>query len=167
MKKIELKNCPNCNERIGVQDIECPYCKYIDDPKYKKYNEKLKKNNLKNKTKKKKNNVYKQLLLIPILMYLGYLAFDLSMLKIIIPLILLNILCFFTKKTLVFGVMILEIIVLLFKFISSVHDMYLTNSFKDIKVEIVIFILGILFVVMPKFMYILKSNKKRRKVRKK
>lgn len=62
MKSIELKNCPNCKERIGKHDIECPYCKYIDDPKYKKHNEKLlnkkktikKKSTNKNKTTKKK-----------------------------------------------------------------------------------------------------------------
>ena len=44
-EEIELKNCPNCKERIGKHDIECPFCKYIDDPKYKKHNEKLKKSN--------------------------------------------------------------------------------------------------------------------------
>ena len=49
--RIILKNCPNCKERIGIHDIECPYCKYIDDPKYKKQNEKILNNN---KTKKKK-----------------------------------------------------------------------------------------------------------------
>ena len=39
----ELKNCPNCNERISVHDVQCPYCKYIDDKRYKKENDKLKK----------------------------------------------------------------------------------------------------------------------------
>lgn len=40
---MELKNCPNCKERISVKDIQCPYCKYIDDKRYKKENDKLKK----------------------------------------------------------------------------------------------------------------------------
>ena len=54
MNEIELKNCPNCNSRIGIHDIECPYCKYIDDIKYQKHNKKLAKK--KGKKKKKQKN---------------------------------------------------------------------------------------------------------------
>lgn len=39
---MKLKNCPNCQQRISINDIECPYCKYIDDKKYQKENNKLK-----------------------------------------------------------------------------------------------------------------------------
>lgn len=28
---MELKDCPNCKKRISVSDIQCPYCKYIDN----------------------------------------------------------------------------------------------------------------------------------------
>lgn len=33
---MDLKNCPNCQQRISINDIECPYCKYIDDKKISK-----------------------------------------------------------------------------------------------------------------------------------
>ena len=51
---MELKNCPNCNERISIHDIQCPYCKYIDDKRYKKENDKLKKNKKNVKLNEKK-----------------------------------------------------------------------------------------------------------------
>ena len=57
MKKklpIELKDCPNCKNRISIKDVQCPYCKYIDDPKYKKENDKMLKVNKKKKKKKYK-----------------------------------------------------------------------------------------------------------------
>lgn len=54
MEEVKLKNCPNCGERINKNDIQCPYCKYIDDKRYKKENDKLLNNN-KNKKVKKKN----------------------------------------------------------------------------------------------------------------
>ena len=61
---MELKNCPNCNERISIHDIQCPYCKYIDDKRYKKENDKLKKNKktvkLNEKKLKKKLNPSKK-----------------------------------------------------------------------------------------------------------
>ncbi|MCI7241849.1 MAG: hypothetical protein MR550_04820 [Bacilli bacterium] len=50
----ELKNCPNCNERISVHDVQCPYCKYIDDKRYKKENDKLKKKKKDTKLNEKK-----------------------------------------------------------------------------------------------------------------
>lgn len=162
MRDIELKNCPNCHERIGKQDIECPYCKYIDDPKYKKYNANLKKKN----SKKNKNNIYKLLLLIPIVTYLIYLLFDFSLARVIIVLILLNIMCFFAKKTLVFGVMIIETIVLLIKFISRIFNMFLNGAFKGFVIEIIILVIGIIFIIMPKLIYFFKSKKKK-KIRKK
>jgi len=165
MKNIELKNCPNCHERIGKQDIECPYCKYIDDPKYKKYNEKLMKS--KKNIKNKKNNIYKLLLFIPILTYLVYLLFDLDSAKVIIPLILLDVMCFFTKKKLLFVVMLIEVIALSVKFISSISNMFLNDSFKGLGIEIIIFILGVIFIIIPKLIFLIKSKKKRRKTRKK
>ena len=165
MKNIELKNCPNCNERIGIHDVECPYCKYIDDPRYKKYNKKIKNNKKKNKDNK--NDIYKIILLIPIVTYLIYLLIDVNKYMIIVPLILLNIMCLFVKKSLLFFDIILEIIVLLFNFINNIYHISFANSFDELKIEIVIFILGILFVIVPKFMYLVKSKKKRRKPRKK
>lgn len=51
---MELKNCPNCKERISINDTKCPYCNYIDDKRYKKENDKLKKRNIENKLNKKK-----------------------------------------------------------------------------------------------------------------
>lgn len=51
---MELKNCPNCKERISINDTKCPYCNYIDDKRYKKENDKLKKQNIINKQNKKK-----------------------------------------------------------------------------------------------------------------
>ena len=98
MSKSELKNCPNCNERIGIHDVECPYCKYIDDPKYKKHNNKLIKNKIKSK-RKKKNDIYKVILIIPIIAYLILLLFKIDYSIILFILMLLNILCMFIKKT--------------------------------------------------------------------
>lgn len=56
---MELKNCPFCGERISIHDIQCPYCKYIDDKKYKKENDKLKtkKKNIKLSEKKLKKKL--------------------------------------------------------------------------------------------------------------
>ena len=34
---MELKDCPNCKKRISINDIECPYCKHIDDKRIIKY----------------------------------------------------------------------------------------------------------------------------------
>lgn len=164
MKNIELKNCPNCHERIGIQDIECPYCKYIDDPKYKKYNEKLAKN--KRNKKSNKNDVYKLLLFIPIISYLIYILINLNLAVIIIPLILLNIMCFFAKKVKIFAVMIIEIIVLSFNFINNIYQMFSSDSFEKINIEILIFILGIILVIIPKLIYFFKTKKKKRKKRK-
>lgn len=161
MKNIELKNCPNCHERIGMQDIECPYCKYIDDPKYKKYNQKLLKSKKNNNSKKK--DIYKLLLFIPVMAYLIYLLIKIDLFMIIIPLILLNIMCFFTKKSSIFWVIIVEIIALSFNFIYNISKISLTDSFK----EIIIFILGIILIIIPKFIYIFKTKKKKRKTRKK
>ena len=87
MKEIELKNCPNCKKRIGIHDIECPFCKYIDDPKYKKHNSKLNK-----KTNTKKNNkddIYKIILIMPILMYLASFMLDINK-YLVLSLLLLN-----------------------------------------------------------------------------
>lgn len=50
---MNLKNCPNCKQRISENDIQCPYCKYIDDKRYKKENDKLKKKQLEEKRSKK------------------------------------------------------------------------------------------------------------------
>lgn len=156
MKDIELKNCPNCNNRIGIHDVECPYCKYIDDPKYKKHNKKVIENSIKSKSKKK-TDIYKVMLLIPIVTYLVYLIFKVDRLVIILPLILLNIMCLFTKKDLVLGVTIIEIIVFIFNLVDNI---------KNIKIEIIIFIFGIIFVIMPKVMYITNTKKKKRKSKK-
>ena len=164
MKNIELKNCPNCNERIGIHDVECPYCKYIDDPRYKKYNKKLQNNKKKNKTNK--NDIYKMILLIPIVTYLIYLLIDVDKYMIIIPLILLNVMCLFVKKSMLFFDIILEIIVLLFNFINNIYHISLNKSFNELKLEIILLILGIIFIIVPKFMYLVKSKKKRRKPRK-
>lgn len=159
MKNIELKNCPNCHERIGIHDIECPYCKYIDDSKYKKYNQKL----LKNNNKSKKNNINKLILFIPVITYIIYLLIKFNLSMIIIPLILLNIMCFFTKKSSVFWVIIVEIITLLFNFVYNILKISLTDSFN----EIIIFILGIGLIIIPKFIYIFKTKKNKQKTRKK
>ena len=156
---IELKTCPNCKKRIGIQDTECPFCKYIDDPKYKKYNEKLKK---KKQTKKtKKNDIYKPILLIPTLAYLTYLIFDTSALFLIISLIILNILCLFTKKTFLLYISLIEMLVLIFNLITSIYEMLLANNFKELSIQITIFILGITFIIIPKFIYLAKTKKKK------
>lgn len=165
MKKIEieLKNCPNCNERIGKQDVECPYCKYIDDPKYKKYNEKLKRSKInKKKVKNNKNNVYKILLLIPLMSYLGYLIINNFLSLVIISLILLNILCFVMKKIFALYVIIIEIIALLFNFCLNVYDMSLVNSFKGLTMELVTLLFGFVLVIVPKYIYLIKSKKVRK-----
>jgi len=156
MENIELKNCPNCKKRIGSHDVECPYCKYIDDPKYKKYNDKLK-NNKKRKTKKN-DNKYKIILFIPIISYLIYFVLNVNSFMIILPLILLNIMCFFTKKDWSIGVIFIEIIALILNFIN--------NIMNNLKLEIIILLLGIIFIIIPKIIYIIKSNKKKTKKKK-
>lgn len=50
---MELKSCPNCKKRISINDVQCPYCKYIDDKRYKKENDKLKRKQLEEKRSKK------------------------------------------------------------------------------------------------------------------
>lgn len=156
MKNIELKDCPNCHERIGIHDVECPYCKYIDDPKYKKHNEKLKKNK-----KRKKNDIYKMILSIPILTYLIYLLLDIKLSYILIPLILLNFMCIFTKKTWILITMVIEVIILLFNFINRIYNIIQNNS-GNLTIEIILFSLGTIFIFIPKIIYITKSKKKRR-----
>jgi len=160
MKNIELKNCPNCNKRIGTHDIECPYCKYIDDPKYKKHNEKMKKQKKKTK-KKKQKNIYKILLLIPIISYLTYLLFNINSLIIIVSLIILNVLCLFTKKIISLYIMIIEIIILVFKFITNFYEMTLVDNYTDLKTQIIKIISGIIFIIIPKGIYILKKVKRK------
>ena len=154
MKNIELKYCPNCKERIGIHDIECPYCKYIDDPKYKKHNNKLK------ERKKNKNEVYKLMLLIPIFTYLFYSLFRLDLIKILIPLVLVNLICFKCKKVWIFIILSLELVVLFINFISNLYKIIIDNSHQNLLLQVFIFIFGILFIVIPKIMYLIKIKKK-------
>lgn len=154
MKNIELKNCPNCKERIGKHDIECPYCKYIDDPKYQKHNSKI----TKNKKRRKKKDIYKPILIIPIICYLIYMLFNINSLVIILSLVLLNFMCFVVKKDWIFGVILIEVITLIFNFITNIKD--------NFKLEIIALLLGIVFIIIPKVMYIIKSNKKKVKKKK-
>lgn len=163
MKKIELKNCPNCHERIGIQDIKCPYCKYIDDPKYKRHNDRLGKNKSKKYKYTKKNDVFKIIFLIPIVFYLMYLIYDFNLLKIILPLILLNVLCLFVKKSKIMVVIMLEISLFVFNFIRNIYIMNSNNDFSNIKYEIIIFVFAVLFIVVPKFIYCIKKTKIRKK----
>ena len=152
MKNIELKNCPNCDNRIGIHDIECPYCKYIDDPKYKKYNDKLLK---KNKRRRNKKMLYKLLLLIPFFAYLFYLLIDIKSFVIILPLVLLNVMSLFTKKDWVFGILCIEIIVLFFRFIENVKGNLIS--------ELLVLIFGVVLLIVPKIIYLIKNKKKKRK----
>lgn len=154
MKKIELKNCPNCKERIGIHDVECPYCKYIDDPKYKNHNKKLKK-----KKTNSKNNMYKILLLIPIIFYLVYLLFNVELKIIIISLILLNILCLLVKKKVIFGITIIESIFLVYNFFKNIIDI----KYNNVLINVVILILGLFFIISPKIIYILKTKRKNKR----
>lgn len=155
MKEIKLKNCPNCKERIGIHDVECPYCKYIDDPKYKKYNNKLKNKKRKN-NKNNKNEIYKVLLLIPIITYLIYLIINVDYLFVVIFLIALNILCMFLKRMFCLYLIILESLVLVLNLIVNIYDI---SSSAGVISQIIIFILGLLFIVFPKYLYIVKSKK--------
>lgn len=163
MKEIKLKNCPNCKERIGIHDVECPYCKYIDDPKYKKYNSKLKNKKRKN-NKSNKKEIYKSLLLIPIITYLIYLIINVDYLFVVIFLIALNILCMFLKRMFCLYLIILESLVLILNLIVNVYDI---SSSAGVISQIIIFVLGLLFIVLPKYLYIVKSKKsKGRKIKK-
>ena len=63
--------------------------------------------------------------------------------------------CLFTKKNWAFGVLIIEIISLVFNLIDNLNDL---------KVDIVIFISGIIFVIFPKTMYVFKNKKKKKKM---
>lgn len=166
MKKQELKNCPNCNEKIGVHDIQCPYCKYIDDPKYKKYNEKLKKSKKKPKKKKEEFNLYKILLLIPVLTYLFYLFLLNNLNIIVISLILLNLISLFTKKKYIIILIFIEICTLLVNFITNIY-IYFTSVDKDANIGFIEFVFGIVFLLFPKIIYLLKTIKKKKKIRKK
>ena len=158
MKEIELKNCPNCKERIGVHDIECPYCKYIDDPKYKEYNKKLKIIKTKKRYKKRKDDIYKIILLMPVLMYLSAFLLDVNK-YLVMSLFLLNILCLFIKKKYILYVLVIEIIAMFYNFIYNVIS--LSNNIKN---EIVILLLGIIFIVVPKIIYCIKVKRiKKRK----
>ena len=159
MKNIELKNCPNCNSRIGIHDTECPYCKYIDDIKYQKHNKKLAQ-----KKGKKKNSIYSLILFIPILFYLIHLLFKINSLVIILPLILLNIMCLFVKKENIIWVILVEIIYLIFNLIKSITTI---KIFNNLIIEIILFLLGIIFIIIPKFIYLIKTKKKKRKNNKK
>lgn len=163
VKEIKLKNCPNCKERIGIHDVECPYCKYIDDPKYKKYNSKLK-NKKRKKNNKSKSDIYKVLLLIPIISYLIFLMFNVDLLFVVIFLIVLNILCMFLKRIFCLYLIILEVLVLILNLIVNVYDI---SSSEGVINQIIIFVLGLLFIVFPKYLYILKSKKKVNKNKKK
>jgi len=155
MKNVELKNCPNCKKRIGIYDVECPFCNYIDDPKYKKYNEKLmKKNNIKRKNKKR--DIYKLLLLIPMVSYLIFLMVNVDYLFVVIFLLLLNILCMFLKRIFCLYLIIIESLVVILNLIVNIYDI----SSKSVLInQIIIFVLGLLFIVFPKYLYILKSEK--------
>lgn len=160
MREVKLKNCPNCNKRIGFHDVECPFCKYIDDPKYKKHNDKLMKNNTsKRKNKKdKKKNIYKLLLLIPIISYLIFLMVNVDYLFVVIFLLLLNILCMFFKRIFCLYLIILESLVVILNLVINIYDI----SSKSVLInQIIIFVLGLLFIVFPKYLYILKSKKKK------
>lgn len=152
MKNIELKNCPNCKKRIGLHDTECPYCKYIDDPKYQRQNNKL------SKKKKKKINIYKVMLIMPIIIYLIYMFININSFIITISLLLLNFMCFVVKKDWIYGVILIEIITLIFNFITNLKD--------NLKLEIIILLLGIIFIIIPKVIYIINNKKKKRKKKK-
>jgi len=151
MKNMELKNCPNCKERIGIHDIECPYCKYIDDPKYKKHNK-----NLNKKKRKNKNEIYKILFLMPIIFYLIYLLFNLEFKILLILLILLNIMCLWVKRKMIFVVITIEIMSMLYIFIKNIIELKTNN----ILINLIILILGLFFVISPKIVYIIKTKKK-------
>lgn len=151
MKNVELKNCPNCKERIGQHDIECPYCKYIDDPKYKKHNK-----NLNKKKKKDKKKIYKILFLIPIIFYLIYLLFNIELKTIVISLILLNIMCLLVKKKIILWVMATEIISIMYIFIKNVID----SKYDSILLNLIILVLCLFFCISPKILYIVKTKKK-------
>ena len=155
MNNIKLKNCPNCQKRIGIQDIECPFCKYIDDPKYKKYNKNLKKN--------KKDNPYKIILFIPIITYLLYLLLNTQKIVILVPIILLSFMCFFVKKTWVFGVIIIEFIIIFLNLINNIYQVFISNSKNNILIDLIIFLLGLLFIITPKIIYLIKVSKKRKR----
>lgn len=165
MKKQELKNCPNCNEKIGVHDIQCPYCKYIDDPKYKKYNDKLKKSKKKTKKKKEEFNLYKILLLIPVLTYLFYLFLLSDLNIIVISLIFLNLIGLFLKKKYLIILIFIEICTLLVNFITNIY-IYFTSADKNVSIGFIEFVFGIIFLLFPKIIYLLKTVKKKKKSRK-
>jgi len=157
MKEIELKNCPNCKQRIGKHDVECPYCKYIDDPKYKKYNSKLKKKT--NTKRNNKNDIYKIILIMPILMYLTSFMLDINK-YLVLSLLLLNILCLFIKKKYVLLAIIIEIISMSYNFITNI-----ISSIDNVKNEIIILLLGLIFIIIPKIIYCFKTKKRKNKKR--
>lgn len=156
MKEIELKNCPNCNKRIGNHDVECPYCKYIDDPKYKEYNKKLRTKQNKKSKRNNKEDIYKIILLMPILMYLASFMLDINK-YLVMSLFILNILCLFIKKKYILYAIIIEIIAMSYNFIYNVISLS-----DNIKNEIIILLLGIIFIIIPKIIYCFKTKRKKK-----
>jgi len=54
MDEVKLKNCPNCNNVININDKKCPYCNWIEEIKME---EKLNTGaSFNNEQKKSKNN---------------------------------------------------------------------------------------------------------------
>ena len=53
-----------------------------------------------------------------------------------------------------------KIVYLIYKLIESIISI---NNFNDLLINILIFMLGIIFIIIPKVIYLLKSKKKKRK----